>query len=141
MGRQDVLRRLPSGSHWGHNVDIPWVHLTRSTRSLISCNDFQASRNHRRCELSSNATLAALEYDRYDHFPQGLVHGAPSPPCKGESKKKMVGFFYCNENECALGITFTKASLTSSACSMLSGVETVSPLVMMVRLVRQFFTS
>lgn len=33
--------------------------------------------------------------------------------------------------------TLTKASLTSSACSLLSGVDTVSPRVMRVRLVRQ----
>lgn len=34
--------------------------------------------------------------------------------------------------------TFTKASRTSSACSLLSGVDTVSPRVIRVRLVRQF---
>lgn len=35
------------------------------------------------------------------------------------------------------GPTLTKASRTSSACSLLSGVDTVSPRVMRVRLVRQ----
>lgn len=38
-------------------------------------------------------------------------------------------------------LTFTKASRTSKACSMLRGVDTVSPRVMMVRLVRQFIKS
>lgn len=37
--------------------------------------------------------------------------------------------------------TLTKASRTSSACSLLSGVDTVSPRVMRVRLVRQFIRS
>lgn len=37
--------------------------------------------------------------------------------------------------------TLTKASRTSRACSMLRGVDTVSPLVIRVRLVRQFIRS
>ena len=37
--------------------------------------------------------------------------------------------------------TLTKASRTSNACSLLSGVDTVSPRVMRVRLVRQFIRS
>lgn len=40
-----------------------------------------------------------------------------------------------------MSCTLTKASRTSRACSMLRGVETVSPLVMSVRLVRQFIRS
>ncbi len=39
------------------------------------------------------------------------------------------------------GFTFTKASRTSSACSMLRGVDTVSPRVIIVRLVKQFIRS
>lgn len=40
-----------------------------------------------------------------------------------------------------LSPTLTKASRTSRACSLLSGVDTVSPRVMRVRLVRQFIRS
>lgn len=61
---------------------------------------------------------------------------------QAQSQKGQVSSAYQEKAEGnVLRFTFTKASLTSSACSMLRGVETVSPLVIMVRLVRQFITS
>lgn len=62
----------------------------------------------------------------------GRLGSCPSPthPPKGQESRRSP----CKP-------TLTKASRTSSACSLLSGVDTVSPRVMRVRLVRQFIRS
>lgn len=60
---------------------------------------------------------------------------------EGERAKEREGKIEADKVLQRVLLTFTKASRTSRACSMLSGVETVSPRVMRVRLVRQFITS